>query len=165
MKTFDVFQHPHLAPEAVKNGFSWPGFFFNWIWAFVKGLPGKGLLILGGMIVIIIFDAAAEAEGIVYALFGLGICIWVGVSGNEWRVASLVQRGFAKSGTVVAVSPDGAIAQILRDSPGPVARPSHESAAIPASGGRRPCPYCAEMILPAARFCRYCSRDVDPLPA
>lgn len=32
---------------------------------------------------------------------------------------------------------------------------------------RRPCPWCAEMILPAAMVCRFCGRDVDPvqLPA
>jgi hypothetical protein len=27
---------------------------------------------------------------------------------------------------------------------------------------RRPCPYCAELILPAARVCRFCSRELPP---
>ena len=26
---------------------------------------------------------------------------------------------------------------------------------------RRPCPHCAELIMPAARICRFCNRDVD----
>jgi hypothetical protein len=30
--------------------------------------------------------------------------------------------------------------------------------------GRRPCPHCAEAILPEAKVCRYCGRDVEPLP-
>jgi|GEM_PF-2425024 len=29
--------------------------------------------------------------------------------------------------------------------------------------GGRPCPWCAETIKPAARVCRYCGRDVEPL--
>lgn len=30
---------------------------------------------------------------------------------------------------------------------------------------RRPCPYCAEMILREAKVCRFCGRDIEPLPA
>lgn len=28
---------------------------------------------------------------------------------------------------------------------------------------RRPCPHCAELILPAARICRFCHSDVEPV--
>ncbi len=31
----------------------------------------------------------------------------------------------------------------------------------PLDGRRRPCPWCAEMIQPAAKVCRYCGRNVD----
>jgi hypothetical protein len=31
-----------------------------------------------------------------------------------------------------------------------------------AGAGLRPCPWCAEMIRPAASVCRYCGRDVRP---
>jgi hypothetical protein len=37
-----------------------------------------------------------------------------------------------------------------------------ESRAAPT---RRPCPWCAEFIRPAAIVCRYCGRDVEPLAA
>ena len=29
-----------------------------------------------------------------------------------------------------------------------------------ASAGRQPCPYCAELIKPEAKVCRYCGRDL-----
>ena len=29
-----------------------------------------------------------------------------------------------------------------------------------ASAGRQPCPYCAELIKPGAKICRYCGRDL-----
>lgn len=32
--------------------------------------------------------------------------------------------------------------------------------AIAPDADRRPCPHCAEMIMPAANVCRYCGRDV-----
>jgi len=27
---------------------------------------------------------------------------------------------------------------------------------------RRPCPHCAELILPDARVCHYCGKEIDP---
>lgn len=36
--------------------------------------------------------------------------------------------------------------------------------AAAAAAGLRSCPYCAEPIRPAAVVCRYCSREVDPIP-
>ncbi len=35
-KRYKVFEHPENRVEAVKQGWSWPAFFFIWIWALVK---------------------------------------------------------------------------------------------------------------------------------
>ncbi|WP_226912943.1 hypothetical protein [Halomonas sp. 3D7M] len=36
MKEFKIYMHPAGMHEAVKQGWSWPGFFFGPIWALVK---------------------------------------------------------------------------------------------------------------------------------
>lgn len=33
------------------------------------------------------------------------------------------------------------------------------------AGRRIPCPFCAEMILPNAKICRYCGRELSEKPA
>jgi hypothetical protein len=46
-----------------------------------------------------------------------------------------------------------------QDGPHPATAP-----ASPGSGDVRPCPHCAEDIKRAANVCRFCGRDVDPVP-
>ena len=50
MKTFEVYQHPTQSSEAVKEGFSWPAFFFGPAWLLFKQLwlfAVAGLALLG----------------------------------------------------------------------------------------------------------------------
>lgn len=156
MKTFDVFEHPLGAPEAVKQGFSWPGFFFTWIWALAKGLVAEGVLILVLALVATIVDLGVGAQGVLSTLVGLGIAVVVGTSGNGWRATKLVERGYRMQTSVIAGSPASAVAQLLRE------RASRGSTSHgPGIEVRQPCPHCAELILPAARVCRYCGRQVE----
>ena len=57
MRTFDVYKHRTQGYEAVKQGFSWPAFFFTRIWAFVKKLWLHGIV---GLVVLAFLEAAFD---------------------------------------------------------------------------------------------------------
>lgn len=93
MKQYKIFEHPRGEIEAVKQGWSWPGFFFNIIWAFFKQMwmLGIGLLaiffffgLIGG-----VFLTDKNIEAITF-LGNLIIVIVFGIKGNEWREKSLI---------------------------------------------------------------------------
>jgi hypothetical protein len=108
MKRFDVFEHETEGREAVKDGFSWPAFFFKWIWAFVKGLPGRGLMFLVAVGVAAFLDSALGGHRVPF-LTELGFSLWVGFEGNEWRRKALYAKGYRWVGTVEAESPGEAL--------------------------------------------------------
>lgn len=128
MKTYDVYAHPLREQEAVKQGFSWPGFFFGWIWAFVKRLPPHGFALLGVGIVMGVIDAGAETPeiSVVLSMVGLAIAVAIGFNGNEWRRDRLCQLGYKHMGSFHAATSDGAIAQAMNaDKAGVVLPESH----------------------------------------
>ena len=116
MKTFNVFVGPHHRVEAVKEGWSWPGFFFGWIWCFVKGLPvlGVGLLALT-LILNLAFPDSLAMAGIASAV-SIGVAVWLGASGNDLVERKLKNEGFQFATTIQASNPDHAEA-LFRDSP------------------------------------------------
>ena len=84
MKQFDLYQHPSKELQAVKVGFSWPGFFFPFIWAFVKGLWVHGFWLLAALITISAAIAAPVGNIVMLALN-----IFVGFRANDWRRTEL----------------------------------------------------------------------------
>jgi len=111
---YDVYKHPVIGYKAVKQGFSWPAFFFTWIWAFSKKMWIEGLL----MLCVGVFIIAVSSGGGPFIMFvvDLCICIYIGKKGNEWRRDSLKKRGFEHLKTLVAESPDAAIAIVAKPS-------------------------------------------------
>jgi len=111
MKQFKVFKNPMGQYEAVKIGWSWPGFFFTWIWAGVKGLwpVFAGILILD--IVMAVIGMASPEMMAVSWIVNIGVSIALGSQGNSLRESNLAGRGFKFMETVQAVNPEGATAQ------------------------------------------------------
>ena len=103
MKQFSILQHPALGLEAVKSGWSWPAFFFTWIWAFVKKLWLIGVIVF-------LFGILASSIPEAWLVGELIISIVMGAKGNELRVKRLRDLGYEQVATVGARTPDEALA-------------------------------------------------------
>lgn len=115
MKEFKIYQHPTGKQKAVKQGWSWPGFFFGPIWALVKKMWGIGAGLLVAIIILSIFPAESEL-GALASLIMLVLYIVCGVNGNKWRESNLVSRGYDHVNTISASNPEGAIALHMKGS-------------------------------------------------
>jgi hypothetical protein len=117
MKQFKVFKHPIGTIEAVKQGWSWPGFFFSFIWALLKRMWGISLSYIAGFLILgmIIAAVGGTSEDENFGnLIGLIVAIIFGVNGNSWRETNLKSRGFDEVDTLTAANPEGAIALHLK---------------------------------------------------
>ncbi len=122
MKQYRIFRHPVGTVEAIKQGWSWPAFFFNFIWAFVKKLWKLGVTVLVLAFAIgIVLDAIAEppiAENL-SNIVGILISLLFGFRGNIWREQNLLARGFEHVDSLRAPNPESAIAAYLKPSDSP----------------------------------------------
>jgi hypothetical protein len=134
MNKYKVYKHSVLGYEIIKEGFSWPGFFFTWIWAFLKKLNTQGAILLPVVFisnslglaltgpVVFISNSLGLAltltrpdvwANIILSLvlvFGPGV--FVGKKGNSWREKSMTQRGFELKEEIEAESVDSVLAKI-----------------------------------------------------
>ncbi len=118
MTTHHVYVHDRHGTEAIKEGFSWPGFLLTWIWAFDKHLwrTGAGLLVVQlGVVGVVYAGRAAEAPlwTIAAVLVDLLCRAFVGQFGNYWRENSMDSRGFVFEGTTQAATPAEARGRVL----------------------------------------------------
>jgi len=123
VNVYKVYKHPSLGSEAVKVGFSWPAAFLNVLWMFAKKLwTLAGLWVLAYIVLAILQDAAAKAHSIGGTLVILAGNLVLGLvpafKGNEWRIRNLTGRGYEYVDSVQAATPDAAVAQVLKKSPG-----------------------------------------------
>ena len=94
MKQYKLFQHPSGKVEALKQGWSWPAFFFSWIWALVKKLWVLGACVLAfsvvfGLIVGVIGVDPTILNMMAY-LIAIPVVVIFGLKGNSWREKTLL---------------------------------------------------------------------------
>lgn len=123
MKTFKVYKHPAKGLEAVKVGFSWPGFLFGIFWLLLKRLWALSLLWLGLYLVLGLIKTVTNeseesgAQALVYVLLAAGywaLNLLPGFKGNQWRQANLVKRGYELVGEARTATSDAAVAQVVK---------------------------------------------------
>ena len=117
MKNFNIYEHDDEPTQAVKVGWSWPGFFFTWLWAFVKKMPGLGI---GLLLLFIITGAYAEDSEGLSSIIPLAISIWLGLSGNKQREADLTKKGYKHVAEITAKRPKRALELWLDAEPEPI---------------------------------------------
>src|SRR5438874_12179071 len=93
--TFEVFKRPPGKIEAVKRGFSWPGFFFTWIWALLSRLWLVGLVVLAlSLIVDLLAFQLFRHSYLVFGLTWFVVRLVIGLRGNTGKSEALHDRGY-----------------------------------------------------------------------
>jgi len=103
MRVYQIFKHPEKGFQAVKRGFSWPGFFFTWIWALTRGLWLAGGLLFLCSFVLGIFTQAMGSRNWPFSLaLDIIFLLIVGTRANLWRSNALENRGYRHLGAMNA---------------------------------------------------------------
>ncbi len=109
--------HRQADPALVKEGFSWPAFFFGPLWALAHRMwlttVALVVLDLGGGI---LMDAAGLSP-LTQAVVSLAIEVLIGAHANDWRRRSLARRAYRDGGVVAARNVDEALARYLDAEP------------------------------------------------
>lgn len=121
MSKYSVYKHPVNGFEAIKVGFTWPGFFLTWIWAYTKQLWVQGSILLVSVMLANSFVLWGLSEGGGNGLFKMISLVLLltpslvaGLLGNAWREKSMEPRGYGNKRTIESRTPDGATAKACK---------------------------------------------------
>ena len=151
---------------AIKDGWSWPAFFFNWIWALTKSLWIPAVISLVIIIPLIMAGGFPSlAVGIVFGIYG-----------NKWWANNVMKQGYSELTMVQAPNPASAImlAQQMRNAGAitpagapvinvTIAAPTAMAASpaptpMPSTPTVRACPSCGAQVRSDAP-CSYCGHS------
>ncbi|WP_188396717.1 DUF2628 domain-containing protein [Oxalicibacterium flavum] len=127
MTSFNVYEGSDSQFRVIKNGWSWPGFFFGSVWALCMQLWLVGLLLLPVEIILQMLMSATERVqqdasgsyaqttriiGGLVALAALSVRIIFGAFGNAWKRKRLLKNGYQLKRTLEARSKEDAISMV-----------------------------------------------------
>lgn len=101
MAVYDLYRDAGGDSAAIKQGFSWPAFFFGSAWALGKKMYGLGFAVMGlvvtlGAIRIGLRDGLTLGTDVLVNLGYFGVSLWLGFKGNDLRRKWLAARGFQR---------------------------------------------------------------------
>lgn len=109
--------------ECVKQGWSWPAFFFGGWWALTKRIWFFGAAwVVGGLAINGVLGALEEGGvdtwplPFVVSFAYMAISVYPGLHGNEWKEERLVERGFEYTITINAPTQEAALAVYMKRS-------------------------------------------------
>lgn len=114
-------RHRGLDPDRdialVKEGFSWPAFFFSLIWALYRRLWLATAGLLAAVLALEGLTAASGLDPATGMVLSLGLSAAFGWLGNDLARRKLERDGFACTGVVAADDPDAALKRFLDGTP------------------------------------------------
>ncbi|AZS51687.1 DUF2628 domain-containing protein [Entomomonas moraniae] len=123
MNDYKIFKSSSDSYEAVKQGWSWPAFFFDILWALIKQLWGVAAIIFVVTLLIVIFltpslqglpdDQVINTMNNISFIIGTPLRIILGVFGNKLREQNLIKKNYVLVGNIASTSPAKAIEQYL----------------------------------------------------
>lgn len=140
MRTFEIFDHEAKGVDVVKEGFSWPAFFFTWIWCLVKHMWGKGVVLLlvtlglalwGNVILVFGEDANVSTAELIYITAVIMVSVYCGDRGNKWRKIYLIKSGYKLVGEIEASTPGDAFLSFSSDQSNYIKKSETQSATLP----------------------------------
>ncbi len=127
MKVFTVYKHESKGYEAVKVGWSWPGFFFGSWWMLVKGFLFSFIFYITayGLTSIYYYDSDINApfiaNDIIVLIIILILWLYPGFYGNSWLHKKYQDKGYLEVKAIPATSKEAAIAlaknEVVENSP------------------------------------------------
>lgn len=163
LKTFEIYQRPNGAIEAVKKGWSWPGFIFVLFWAYAKRLYTIANTLLLVSIILLLFTLDEDAKDSIYLLHALGAtvaAIWFGASGNDLRRTMLTRNEYKLAGSIRAYTADDAVRSFIKNNQISDRHKCGKCGSI-ANVNDRYCQRCGAELLKLGYFCSECGATVQ----
>jgi hypothetical protein len=104
MKIFTAHRPPQASQEEavfIKEGFSWPAFFFSVIWLVLKRLWLPLILYLLAIALLVALAAQLSLSDSFVLIAALALNLLLGMEGNERRRRAMARRGFIEEGPFI----------------------------------------------------------------